>query len=229
MKRGRQNPEYGRLKAVLFDLDGVLVSTVELHQTAFIEAMRQTANIVITPEFHMDQLNALSTREKIHVVKAMGHSELDHLGERVWATKQQMTTDLIPQIVKPRVEHLSMMGQLRGLNYKIACVSNSIRKTTMEMLSAAGFLTSGQRNAYGYFDIIVSNEDVNRQKPAPDPYLQTAASLGLEPDQCLAIEDADRGLRSAISAGCHTLQVGSPDDVKFGVIWDMIRETEGWK
>jgi HAD superfamily hydrolase (TIGR01509 family) len=83
-----------------------------------------------------------------------------------------------------------------------------------------GIVTSSQRTHFDrihrstdllrYFDFVLANGDYGRHKPHPDPYLAGAARLGLAPDRCLAIEDTERGLRSATAAGMRCLVIPRP-------------------
>ena len=83
-----------------------------------------------------------------------------------------------------------------------AVVSGSNRESVLKSLQTIGLA--------GFFPIIVSSEDYERPKPAPDAYLVAAARLGVEPAACLVFEDTQIGLQSAAAAGMKAVRVPSP-------------------
>ncbi|WP_275427111.1 HAD family hydrolase, partial [Stenotrophomonas maltophilia] len=80
-----------------------------------------------------------------------------------------------------------------------AIATSSTHRSVQHHLAAHGLL--------GRFDDIVAHGDYTRGKPAPDPFLQAAGRLGVEPEFCLALEDSHNGVRSASSAGMMTVMV----------------------
>ncbi len=78
-----------------------------------------------------------------------------------------------------------------------------------------------------YLDVLVSNEDVTCGKPSPDIYLTAVEWLGVRPEECLAVEDNDNGVRSAQAAGVHVMVVDSVLDVTFDNVMDHIRRADG--
>jgi HAD superfamily hydrolase (TIGR01509 family) len=67
-----------------------------------------------------------------------------------------------------------------------------------------------QTNLLQYFEFVLKGGDYARHKPHPDPYLEAAGRLGVEPEHCLVVEDSERGLRSAISAGMRCIVIPNP-------------------
>ena len=74
-------------------------------------------------------------------------------------------------------------------------------------------------------DVMLSNEDVTKAKPDPEMYLTAMSRLGLEPDQCIIIEDNEHGIRAAKASGARVLIVGNPDDVTYERIISAIAST----
>lgn len=204
------------IKAVLFDFDGVLVSTVEMHAWAFRTALAQVyPKITVTPggKLH-NHLNGLSTREKLrYLTREMGLPESMHA--RIWTAKQNLTQEAIRRSIQPDSAKTEMLSALKRLGLRLACVSNSIRPTTAAALAQAGIAP--------FFEVVVSNEDVPRQKPDPAPYLHAFRSLRLGPNECLAVEDAPHGVEAARKSGAHVLPVSSYRDVTFPIVWGTIR------
>ena len=95
---------------------------------------------------------------------------------------------------------LELLTDLRFAGIPCALVTMSYRRLT-DLLEAA--------LPEPLFDVVVTGDEVSRGKPHPDPYETAAAALGLDPADCVAIEDSEAGMRSAVSAGVPTLVVPS--------------------
>lgn len=205
------------IEAVLFDLDGVLVSTVRLHAHAFKSALKYVVpGFALTPA-HEAALNGLSTREKLSRLSAEGVPLSHH--QRVWSEKQRITSELIPRCIPHDPLRASMVGTLRSIGLKVGCVSNAIKPTTYQMLACAGFS--------GAFDVVLSNEDVPRQKPAPDPYLLAMERLQVRPRETLVVEDAPHGVESARRAGAHVLVLDSFESISLDRVMRAVSEACG--
>jgi HAD superfamily hydrolase (TIGR01509 family) len=72
------------------------------------------------------------------------------------------------------------------------------------------------------FNLILCNEDVEKNKPAPDPYLKAMELLGVLPSETLVLEDSEKGLISARAAGCHVWHVAGPQDITYENLMDKI-------
>jgi HAD superfamily hydrolase (TIGR01509 family) len=103
-----------------------------------------------------------------------------------------------------------MMSWLKGMGVKVGVATNSIRHTSTTMLGFAGLL--------GNLDVLVTNEDVEHAKPAPDIYILAASLLNLEPKEIVVVEDHDYGVQAAQSAGCRVIQVEGVEDVSFSLL-----------
>jgi len=78
----------------------------------------------------------------------------------------------------------------------------------------------------GYLDLIVSNEDVTKAKPDPEMYNYAIRKFGLEPQECLVIEDNPKGVQAGIASGAYVLKVESTSDVTYENIMRKITEVE---
>lgn len=196
------------IEAVLFDCDGVLVSTVGLHAEAFRRALIWGAPDFPPHYLLRENLNGLSTREKLSRLSLLGLEKGKH--ERIWREKQRLTSEMIPEQIPFDERRVAMVRALKELGCKVGCVSNSIRATTNQMLACAGFS--------GVFDLVLSNEDAPHQKPAPDPYLLAMVRLGVAAERTLVVEDAPHGVESARASGANVMVVDSFQDVSLDQI-----------
>ena len=189
------------VKAIFFDLDGVLVDAVDLHRQAFSQAVQEVAGVEITKEEHNFQFDGLPTRVKLEQLARSGRVPWDLL-HVVNRRKQELTQVLAQGIIRPDPVKLEMVCALKE-RYPLAVVSNCIADTVKILLGLA--------RLYEYFGFTVSNEDVKLSKPSPDPYLFALKKVKLPCMDTLAIEDNPRGVRAALSAGVPVLRVEYPD------------------
>lgn len=172
------------IRAILFDLDGVLVDACDWHYIALNRALEEVIGCSISREDHITTYNGLPTKVKLDM---LGLDE--DQSNRVWQLKQDYTFDIIRENSKVQIEKIKLHMLLHFENIKIVCVTNSIRETTTEMLKQTGQLE--------FFDLIVANEDVNNNKPHPDCYNFAVQSLQLSPSECIIVEDSSKGLEAA--------------------------------
>lgn len=170
--------------AVLFDLDGVLVDACDWHYEALNRSLNEAGYPSIDRNDHLSTFNGLPTRVKLEMLGV----PLD-VAKRINDVKQKHTLDIIRERAFVMREKLSLHSFLREQGIKVACVTNSIRETAEAMLVATGQI--------GYIDLIVSNEDVKRNKPYPDCYDFAIKTLGVDPSLCLCVEDSPKGIEAA--------------------------------
>ncbi len=186
-----------QIKAVVFDMDGTLIEAKDWHYHALNEAL-EIFGASISREEHETTFDGLPTKVKLKLLNESGRIPA-HLNSTISAVKQERTLREIARECYPRVEQLLMMAWLKERGFKIAVATNSIRTTAEVMLKSAGL--------FGYLDALVTNEDVKVSKPDPEMFALTAAKLGVEPNECLVVEDHEYGLRAAELAGCNFVQV----------------------
>lgn len=186
------------IKAVLFDLDGVLVNAVKLHQKAFLEAIRPYREI--DEEYHMAHLNGLPTKKKL---EKLGFNS--DVIEEINARKQEITFELIPQMIKPIDVVNKVINEIKRRGIPFAVCSNSIRKST-EL-----FLETTQIDG---FEFIISNQEVINSKPSPEMYEKAMKRLGLDKSEVMIVEDSPVGIEAAEKSGARVCKIKDPHDIQ---------------
>jgi HAD superfamily hydrolase (TIGR01509 family) len=138
------------------------------------------------------------------------------LHDVIEAVKQDRTLRIAAQKCFPNVAHQVLITRLKASGIKVGLVTNSIRKTTEFMLEYAGLLK--------FMDVIVTNEDVMEGKPSPEGYLLAMRTLGVEPKNCVVVEDGDYGVLAAKNAGARVIRVENPEDVDLELLLPLITE-----
>lgn len=179
MKLGKMSPQ-----AILFDLDGVLVDACDWHYEALNNSLLFFGYSAIKREDHISTFNGLPTRVKL---KILGVSDEDAL--RINEKKQKYTIDIIKNNATIMEEKIELHEYLKSQGIKIACVTNSIKETATEMLVSTGQMS--------YIDLLVTNEQIARNKPHPDCYNYAIETLGVNPNKCLCVEDSPKGIEAA--------------------------------
>ena len=204
------------IKAILFDMDGVLIDAKDWHYAALNRALEHFG-YTISRESHLSTFDGLPTRQKLKMLtKSRGLPEGLH--EFLNALKQSYTLEISYQNCKPAFNHQYALSKLKSEGYKIAVCSNSVRQSVEAMMKLSAL--------EGYLDEMVSNEDVINGKPDPEMYLKAMDMLGVRPEECIILEDNEHGIQAAIASGGHLLKIGVPDDVTYQLIKARIVEIE---
>ena len=181
------------IKALLFDLDGVLVEFAKIHEQTFIDAWNRIyPEHLINNETNNLYLEARTTKSKIKVLNELFNIPSDSSKEtEIFNLKQALTMQAIHET--PVYSHtLPALEYAKSLGLKMAICSNSVKATVMESVEK---LRAGH-----IFDIILSNNDVDQPKPYPEIYLKAMDFLRVAPNECLIFEDSDVGKQAALAA-----------------------------
>jgi beta-phosphoglucomutase len=194
-------------KAVLFDLDGVLVNMPDGHYEALNRAL-SLFGANIGREEHFDFFNGLPTRKKIEELERQGR--LPHgLMEFINSVKQSYTKEVIPKYCTPDYSKILLLQELKRQDYRLACCSNSIKETLHQMLQCA--------DIYDFFDVIIGNDEVKNPKPHPEIYETAMRTLGITPAETVIVEDSPHGIASAKAAGATVFEVRNTEDVNLSL------------
>jgi beta-phosphoglucomutase len=201
------------IKAVVFDMDGVLIDAREWHYEALNRALA-LLGYEITRYEHLSTYDGLPTKRKLQML-TVEHGLPEELHSFMNSLKQQYTLEFVATRCKPVFQHQYALARLKAAGYKLGVASNSVRRTVEEMMERSDLLQ--------YLDVIVSNEDVERGKPDPAMYIKAMATLGVRPEQTVVVEDNENGIKAATAAGAHVLVVGGPEDVTLQAIQGRIQ------
>lgn len=206
-----------KIKAVIFDMDGVLIDAQDWHYEALNRALG-LFGMEISRYDHLVTYDGLPTKRKLQMLsRERGlpvalHNFLNEL-------KQVFTMEITACRCKPSFHHQYALSRLRSEGYKIAVCSNSIRATIQLMMERSGLLQ--------YLDFFLSNQDVVNGKPDPEIYQKAIERLALAPHECLIVEDNPNGIAAAKASGAHVFEVSSVFDVTLSNIKEMINRVEG--
>ena len=193
-------------RLVIFDLDGVLVDTKDIHYDALNFAIRAVAGreYEITREEHLSTYDGLSTKTKLQMLhKNKGLEPV--LFEGIESVKKSETRRMLEQTIVPNPELTAIFNHLSGEGYDIAIASNAIRETIQICLL--------KLELYGYVDYFVSNEDVRHKKPHPEMYWNCMIELDAHPSTTLIIEDSAIGREGAYASGANVWALNSRQEL----------------
>ena len=184
-----------RYDAILFDFDGVLLDSEPIHAACWAEVLAPLG-VNLTWEQYRARYVGMDDRIMLRQIAAEAVPPLDW--ELLWA-QYPAKKELFRQKITDPPFPAKLVGLLEQLHsqYPLAVVSSSSRIEIEPPLAV--------RNFRQYFAALVSGEDVERHKPAPDPYLLAARLLGVRTP--LVVEDSDPGVESAQAAGFAVLRV----------------------
>lgn len=205
------------IKAVIFDMDGVLIDAKDWHYEALNRALG-LFGMEISRYDHLVTYDGLPTRKKLEMLTmerglpSALHSFLNQL-------KQTYTMEITATRCRPTFHHQYAFSQLQQSGYNIVVCSNSVRASIEVMMQKSSLMQ--------YLDFFLSNEDVVNGKPNPEMYNKAIDRLKLTPQECLIVEDNDHGIAAARASGAHLLEVDSVEEVNWENIQAAISRCEG--
>lgn len=204
------------IKAVVFDMDGVLIEAKDWHYEALNRALR-LFGFEISRHDHLTTYDGLPTSKKLEML-SLERDLPKELHRFINEMKQDYTMEIVHTQCKPRFVHEFALSKLKSLGYKLAVASNSIRNTVEVMMQKA--------RLDPYLDLMLSNQDVTKGKPDPEIYSKAIAHFGLQPHECLIVEDNENGIKAAKASGAHVLVVREVTDTNIDNILDRIRQIQ---
>ena len=187
------------MKAVIFDMDGVLVDSQPYHFKADIETMSEYG--VIKDQKFYEAFAGTLTDNRMRTLRDM--FGLDVPAEELIEKREKMILDIMAnEDIKPVSGIPEFLRSIKALGLKTAVASSSGIELIKLVLDRLGIAV--------YFDSITSGNDVKRGKPSPDIFLLAAERIGAEPSECLVVEDSENGVKAAKSAGMKALGYINP-------------------
>lgn len=189
----------GDFAGYIFDLDGTLVDTMPLHYRAWDIAMRQVGLQAPLDEELFYALGGVPTRQVAELIAR--HYGLTIDLQAVFDHKESVFVELQKdaRLIEPVVEFARRMSK----THPISIASGGPRVVVRGMLELTGLA------ALFPYDVVITPEDVEHGKPAPDMFLLAAKRMGVAPERCLVFEDAEPGMRAAEAAGMRWVRVPS--------------------
>ena len=185
-----------KIKAVLFDMDGVLIDTEKYLTKFWQQAAREAGLDLDITEFY-EFRSLASCFAAVEFQKKYG-SQYDYFAIRE-RRKELMNAHLAEHGIEMKPEVKETLQVLKERGYYIAVVTATDEERTKQYLSEIGI--------YDWFDSIICATMVERGKPFPDVYLYACERIGCRPEECMAVEDSPNGVAAASAAGCRTVMV----------------------
>lgn len=189
------------LKAIFFDMDGVLVDSEPFHYDAETK-IHQSLGITIPAEIRKNFVGLANNVMWEFIKKEYGlHQSISELMDISLRMRMDELLELPPQ--QPIKGITALLQSLKENNIKTAVASSSTPQFIFTMIEKAGLT--------GWFDLYISGDQVPQGKPAPDIFLETARQLFVKPDECIVIEDSANGVKAAVAAGMKCVGFRNPN------------------
>jgi HAD superfamily hydrolase (TIGR01509 family) len=203
------------ISLIVFDLDGVLLDSKEIHFNALNLALDEVGDNYIIHRHEQDTVyEGLTTNAKLQILTETKGLPKE-LHRDVWRRKQEYSAVLFESISRDE-DLVSLFKFIKSRGIKIAVASNSIRQTLDTCLKSLG--------VQPYVDYSLSNEDVELPKPDPQIYNTCMEHFDSLPDKTVIFEDSEIGLRAAHASGARVEKVVNRKDVYFDRIDRVIHE-----
>ena len=191
-----------KIKACIFDLDGVIVDTAKYHYLAW-KRLANEMGFDLTVEQN-EQLKGISRMASLDILLGIGKKVFDDGEKQALASKKnnwyrEYILQMEPDEIFPGV--IEYLNAVKGHGMKTAIGSAS--KNAMTILEQLGIVD--------YFDSIIDGNKAKKAKPDPEVFVKAAIELGIAPQNCVVFEDAKAGVEAAKNGGMYCVGVGSPE------------------
>lgn len=206
------------IKAVIFDMDGVLIDTEKHYNAAWCESARM-AGFDFTRE-HGLMLRSCDANVGDKMMKEIFGESFDYFAIR--EVRRKLVAERLEKYgleKKPGVDEI--LAYLREKGIKTAVATATPIELTLQHLDKIGIKDK--------FDKIVSAKQVKNGKPAPDVYLYACEQIGEKPEDCIAVEDSPNGIKAAYAAGCKPVMVpdlSQPDEELLPLLYGVAQSLE---
>lgn len=202
-------------KLIIFDLDGVLVDSKDIHYNALNTALAKIDHkYVISYDEHINVYDGLPTKTKLKILSQKTNLDKD-LYNKIWKDKQDITEKMFEEIPKDYGLQ-EMLKYIKRKNIKIAVASNSIKKTVNQCLISLGI--------FDLVDLIISNEDVKNAKPHPEMYWLAMSNFATTPSDTIIFEDSIIGKIAVSDSGATLFEIKDRSDLTMDKIKDAVQK-----
>lgn len=184
------------MKAVLFDMDGVVVDNLPYHVDAWL-LFCERHNIPLTREIFYRELNGMNSKDTFEwfYQKEMSRAEVEELEEE----KEILYRGFYREHMKPAAGLVTFIKALRAHGIKTALATSAGPGNIDFIVDGLGIRDQ--------FDAIIGGAEVRKGKPDPEIYLKAAALVGVDPADCWVIEDSLQGIASGLNAGMQVVGI----------------------
>ncbi|MCQ1058686.1 HAD family hydrolase [Photobacterium sp. DNB23_23_1] len=183
------------VKAVLFDMDGLIFDTEGLYKTCWQYAAEEQG-LDLTDEDYQCFIGVQDVecerRITVKFGEALDLERFCQVRDAMFHAEQDKGIPFMPGFSE-------LFADIKRKGLKCALVTSSPRKKVAHHFAGTDYLSQ--------FDVVVTAEDVKNGKPAPDCYLMASAQLDIAPVNCLVLEDSNNGMRSGLDAGCQAIMI----------------------
>ena len=209
------------IKAIIFDLDGVLVETKDIHFLALNLALKKILNInnAISYKDHLNKYDGLPTKEKLKILFGTKLSKSNE--KRINLEKQKITSNLIKKKIVFNKKIFKIIKYFFEKKYTICVASNAVKSTVnacLKILKIKKFIKYS-----------LSNNDIKKPKPHPEIYIKLFLKLELSPKEILIIEDSYYGLKAARESGANVFQLNSAKQLSYKELVNYVKILDGHK
>lgn len=203
-------------KLIIFDLDGVLIDSRNLHFECLNKALREISNeYEISLKEHLTKYDGLSTVQKLNKLGVEKGLSAEHF-DNIWHNKQEYTFEMLESDLSRDEKLIKIFSYLKSKGHKICIASNSIRKTIEIVVNKKELNT--------FVDLIVSNEDVEFPKPSPQIYLECMKHFGESPRHTYIFEDSYIGRIAAFASAANVCPVKNSTELTFEYVTSQIEK-----
>jgi len=204
------------IKAIFFDLDGVLVDTKLIHFEALNQALNKIIKKKISFKDHVEIYDGLPTITKLGILKKK--IKINTIDEKkIIKFKQKKTKELLKKKIVFKKNIYNLIKELSN-QYKIAVATNATKSTLNLVLN--------NLKIKKFIDYRISNEGIKNPKPHPEIYLNCLLSLKLRPREVVILEDSHYGRQAAQETNCHLMPIRSIKDVTINSIKKFIKKID---
>lgn len=200
------------IKAIIFDLDGVLVDATEWH----FEALNQALNIFgfeISRVEHETTYNGLPTVKKLEKLTKDKGLPLG-LHKTILEMKKRFTDEKVVLNCTPSYDKQLLLSNLKRAGFRLAACSNAQKYSVINMLTRSQIIE--------HFEEIMGNDEGFAPKPAPDMYLAMFKKLKVLPRETIVVEDSPHGIEAARMSGANVITVRGFEEVNLSLFEDLL-------